>query len=69
MPRPVRTVRPVDIELLLDALNALKLARTSVRIAHAPRTLRTIERAIKSTDGALRHAQRVWNSRENDQCQ
>ncbi|MGE0545069.1 MAG: hypothetical protein AB7R89_33345 [Dehalococcoidia bacterium] len=50
----------LDNEMMIEmALNNLRDARDQAKDGHAPNATNAIRRAIKSAEGALRHARRV----------
>lgn len=60
-----RKLQPADAESVLNvqvALDYLRMAATRLRAAKAPKALQRVRAAIKSTDGAHRHAVRRRNS-------
>jgi hypothetical protein len=48
---------PTAVDDVADAIELLRLARDLLRRAKAPRAVERVRLAIKSADGALRHAQ------------
>ena len=60
--RKLRTVGLVHIYNLEDALGALRRARIHTQAGGARQAIHSIRRAIKSTEGALRHAIRAQHS-------
>lgn len=51
--------------LVGDALVYLRRARNDLRAAGCPKAAAAVRRAVKSTEGALRHAQRRLNEAED----
>lgn len=58
MPRKVKPASESDVILVALALHILLRAQRNLRLAGAPMAARAVGRAIKSTEGAYRHAQR-----------
>lgn len=59
MARPKRHVTGLDIAMLEASLKHLRDAAVFAGIARAPQARKAIQRAIKSTDGAVRYARRL----------
>ncbi len=57
MPK-LRPAQKAHLQAAKDAVNALRDARTFARKADSPKTLAAIQTAIKSAEGAVRHAKR-----------
>lgn len=56
MAKQIRRATLSEIHMLDETLRDLKNARNTARLANATKAHKAICRAIKSTDGALRHA-------------
>ena len=52
----------MDAILIRDAIDQLKLARNNLRQAGAPAALEKVRSALKSAEGAQRHAERMASS-------
>ena len=59
MARQIRTVSPGTVNNIDDAVRALKEAQLLIRKAGAVKTLAKIDSALKSAQGAKRHALRA----------
>jgi hypothetical protein len=62
MPGGKKRTKPVDsetIEVIKDGIKDLKMARMSFEVAEANNVVIAVNRAIKSAEGALRHARRM----------
>jgi len=57
--RKPRTVTPEQLGVLHTAATLINIERQHVRTAGALRAAAAIGRALKSLDGAIRHAQRM----------
>lgn len=63
--RQKRKLRPVTIEQMISltvAIETLKLVRTKLKHAGCPKTLAKVHSALKSAEGAYRHAERRWEA-------
>lgn len=58
MKRKLRPITAQELVCITMALGHLKEARTYLKRAHCPKTLAKIHSALKSTEGAHRHAER-----------
>lgn len=58
MPRAIKPATAYHVAKIRDAQNFLKLALANARRAESPRLVAAIRRAMKSADGARRHADR-----------
>lgn len=54
----LRTVTGSDVDSITTAIRTLRFARDRFRTAGARKAARAVARALKSADGALRHARR-----------
>jgi hypothetical protein len=63
--RQKRKLRPVTTEQMISltvAIETLKLVRTKLKHAGCPKTLTKVHSALKSAEGAYRHAERRWEA-------
>lgn len=65
MPK-LRPAHKGQLQAARDAVNALRDARTFARKANSPKALVAINRAIKSAEGAARHAAHRQSRTETD---
>lgn len=56
MAREIKAITVQQHAAILDALELLRVARSMLRAGGAPRAAAYVTRAIKSTEGAARHA-------------
>lgn len=56
--RPIRPASADTLKQISDALEHLRTARSLLRQARAPQALRRLRTTIRSTEGAVPHAQR-----------
>jgi hypothetical protein len=59
MAKKVRTVTPDQVRTIKLALSQLQGARDSLKYAEATVAVKAVRRALKSAEGALRHAEGV----------
>lgn len=64
MPK-LRPVTETDLLRITHAIIGLREARNGLRSAGAAHSAAYVSRAIKSAEGALRHAERCHDSKEN----
>jgi hypothetical protein len=60
----VRPLPQTDINNIMLAIHDLKMTRDRLRFAGADKAANYVARALKSTEGALRHAQNKLNRQE-----
>ena len=65
-PRQLRKVAQADVDLISMAIARLHIARAFLRSAGAKNAADYVARALKSAEGAQRHAERCLNSPKND---
>lgn len=56
--RPIRPASADTLKPISDAREHLRTARSLLRQAGTPQALRRVQATIRSTEGAVRHAQR-----------
>jgi hypothetical protein len=61
-PRQLRKVAQADVDLISMAIARLHIARAFLRSAGAKNAAVYVARALKSAEGAQRHAERCLNS-------
>lgn len=59
MSRKLRAVTGGDVARIQGAINTLRRAKKTLRDAGAKKAAAYVARAMKSTEGALRHAERA----------
>ena len=64
MPRKRRIVTQRDLDVLSKNWGIINMARAEVRFVGAKRAATAISRALKSLDGAIRHAQGMLHRQE-----
>lgn len=65
MARKLRTVSRDDLTLIDEAFDRIDAARIRLSLAGAHKAADAAARALKSTDGARRHARRCYDSTRN----
>lgn len=63
--RKPRTITQAELDTLSTAWGVINMQRQEVRAAGAHKASAAIARALKSLDGAIRHAQRLVNQQRN----